>query len=88
MTTQKIGIDNFMMLGQVLAEYGLKANILPTEEQIEIFDPYGNSVRKKFSDLLYGKEGCIVCIRKVAERFEKLKFPSMRGANAGDTALA
>ncbi len=88
MSKSKIDISQFLELGAILEEYGLKAKILPKEEQVEIFDQYGNSIRKRFSELLYGKEGCVVCIRNIAERFEKLKFSSMRGAKAMDAALA
>ncbi len=80
--SNRYDVSSFIELGEVLKEFGLTGEILPNLEEIEISDQYGNSVRKKFSDLLYGKEGCMICIRKVAERFEKLKFPSMRGANA------
>ena len=80
--SNRYDISSFMELGEILQEHGLRGEILPNLEEIEISDQYGNSVRKRFSDLLYGKEGCMVCIRKVVERFEKLKFPSMRGANA------
>ena len=88
MSDSKIDIDSFMELGEVLAEHGLKAKVLSKEEQVENFDQYGNNIRKKFSELLYGKEGCVICIRKIAEHFEKRKFSSMRGARAMDAALA
>lgn len=83
MTTKgnQYDINRFIELGEVLQEFGLSGKILPNIGEIEISDPYGNTIRKKFSDLLYGREGCLICIRKVVERFEKLKFPSMRGAN-------
>lgn len=87
MDKSKINIDNFMQLGEVLSEYGLKAKVLPQQSQVEIYDEYGNSVRKRFSELLYGKEGCVICIRNIAEHFEKLKFSSTRGAKAMDAAL-
>ena len=88
MANSKIDIYSFMELGKVLAEHELQAKVLPKEEQVEIYDQYGNSIRKRFSELLYGTEGCVVCIRNIAERFEKLRFPSMRGAKAMDAALA
>ncbi len=84
----KIDIASFMQLGDVVSRHGLKAKVLPQEEQVEIYDEYGNSVRKRFSELLYGEEGCVICIRNIAERFEKLKFSSMRGARAMDASLA
>lgn len=87
MSNSKIDIAHFMELGEILSKHNLQACILSKEEQVEIFDEYGNSIRKKFSDLLYGSEGCVVCIRNIAERFEKLRFPSMRGAKAMDAAL-
>lgn len=87
MSNGKIDINHFLELGTILETHGLKAKILPKEEQVEIFDDYGNSIRKRFSELLYGEEGCVVCIRSISERFEKLKFSSMRGAKAMDAAL-
>jgi hypothetical protein len=85
--SNKIDINSFMQLGNIVTEHGLKAKVLPQLEQVEIYDEYGNSVRKRFSELLYGEEGCVLCIRNIAERFEKLKFSSMRGAKAMDAAL-
>ncbi len=82
MSVAKYNIDSFVEFGQILGDHGLTAHVLPEEQKVEISDQYGNKIKRRFSDVLYGKEGCILCIRRAAERFDKLKFQSMRGVNA------
>ncbi|MBC8519039.1 MAG: hypothetical protein H8D24_01340 [Gammaproteobacteria bacterium] len=74
-------IEGFVDFWNVLNQFGLKARVLPTKEEVEISDQFGHKVNKKFSDVLLGKEGCVICIRRIAEKFEKQTFPSMRGVS-------
>ncbi len=80
MVAARYDMNRFTELGEILREFRLDAQILPDEQQVEISDKYGNRIKKRFSELLMGKEGCVVCVRKIADHFEKLAFRSMRGA--------
>ncbi|MBT3404469.1 MAG: hypothetical protein HN421_12295 [Gammaproteobacteria bacterium] len=80
MDNRKIDINCFMELGRVLRAHSLDGRVLTQSGEIEVYDKYGNCVRKKFSDLLDSKESCTVCVGDITDHFEKLKFPSMRGA--------
>ncbi len=79
MNATSYDIRSFVELGETLNEHGLKAQVLLNEKKVEISDQFGNKVKRNFSDVLLGKAGCTLCIRKIVENFDKLRFHSMRG---------
>ncbi len=86
MSDHKINLGCFVELERILSAHKLEATVLSKTEEIEIYDVYGNTIHKKFAELLSGKEQCEVCVNDITDHFEKLKFPSMRGVAAGDAS--
>ena len=78
MTVARYDVEGFVQFWEVLNRFGLEARVLPAKEEIEISDKFGHMTKRKFSEILLGKEGCVICIRRIAENFEKQNFPSMR----------